>query len=602
MAVFYFAWVDPSDTVFLPSFKRTDEDIVSFTVQHAEGGHPMLEIDIRNPRVGLLSPGRKVWAWLAWDNPDAPSAGTDPLFFGRLVGVPTELRENIVRLSFVGRPSNFDAQKRTLAESMRIDPFYDPVWVRPELREDPDVVLEGYDKAWHTNRITHSVTASSIVAGEDGTVSFGESDVIAESVEVSFGEPPVRRVVVDAEALWLQQAQGTVDVTKEIVAAFRAQGTAEPNMVSSYTGQGLGDDWPEPDADIGGGWKVGSEATLTPADGTIVKRSSKAVTVKYDTVPETGIDSTTAVPFKIRIPLFRFLPFFPVSYEAQRNRSEKVIFTLEAGTQALLLDESETEELTLSFSSSDITEPVDGVGSNATIPLGDLAARQFFTTDRGQRALRYFIAVARARLLARARAVDIEFGCSFARASDLSCRLSATITDSRLPGGQATGKIVAYSFGCNGDTGEMLGSVKISCMIGRGEVISELAGNPTYVDDDYVEDDYQQREGEMIFAVDNEITYQPLTDLPHDDGVDFHNMTPATIIESVTVTNGVAVQRERLEGSFIDIAAAVEALNAVHTQVSLVLVPVTGGPFEQDYFLQVSNLSVPVGIDLEAAA
>lgn len=597
--MFWIAWVDATDTAFLPAFKRKDEDMVAFLVRHAEGKHPELEITIRNPRIGLLAPGRKYWVWLAWER---PAVGTVPLFFGRLVGIPTELDKNVIKLNFIARPSNYDAQKRALAETMRVDPFYDPAWIRPELRDDPDVVLEGYDKVWHTGRTNHAVSASSIVTGEDGTVAFGESDIIANSIDVQPGEPPVRRVRVEADAIYVQQAQGTVDVTKELVAAFRAKGTAEPNMVSSFTGQGLGDDWPEPDADIGGGWKVGSEATLTPADGTLVRRQFKSVTVKYETVPETGIDSATAQPFKIKFPLWRFLPFFPVSYEAARNRSEKVRFTLEAGMQALLFDETETEELPLSFSSSDITELVDGEGSNATMPIGDLRARQFFTTDRGQRSLRYFIAMARARLLARGRAISIEWGCSFARATELSCRMSATINESRLPGRTATGKIVAYSFGCNGDTGEMLGSVEIACMIGTAETVGEVPGNPVYVDDDYVEDDYQEREGEMVFAIENEITYQPLYDPPHDDGVDFFNMTPLTVIDSVTVTNGVAVQRERLEGSFIDIAAAVEALNALHTEVSMVLVPVAGGPFDQEYNLQVSSLAVPKGIDLAATS
>ena len=67
--------------------------------------------------------------------------------------------------------------------------------------------------------------------------------------------------------------------------------------------------------------------------------------------------------------------------------------------------------------------------------------------------LEYLISVARAHILAKARAVSISWDCSFARAIDLSCRKNASIQDDRLPGGGATGKITAYSLICDGDAG-----------------------------------------------------------------------------------------------------------------------------------------------------
>lgn len=609
MAVsFWFAWVESTDTTFLPAFARMDEDVVAFEVSHQEGDHASLTVDIRNPRVGLLSPGRKTWAWLGWTNPDS-SGGPTALLFGRIVGVPVDLQENIIRVNFIARPADFDARKRSLAETLKVAPYWDPVWIRPEVRDDPDVVLEARPALYHTDRITHSVTLSSILpddgstSGEsDGIVIFGDSDIIAGSMNMTYGEPPLRRVDVTGEILWTQQATGTVDITARLLSEFRAAGTSESRMVSSFTGQGLYDDWPEPGDDIGGGWTIGMEMTIRPADGMATPKSFKSVTVKYDRMPESGIETATAVPFKVKFPLWRFIPFLPVSYEASRSRSEKVLFTLAADVQAIMLDESDTETLKLDFSSSEVTELIDDEGSHATMPIGDLARRQYFTTDRGQQSLEYLISVARTQLLARSRTVEIECGISFARAAELSCRLSARIEDARLPGGEATGKVIAYSFGCNGDTGEMTGDVRIACCIGKGNTVQALLGNPLYVDDDYVEDDYQVREGEMVAAVPNEVTYQPLGDPPQDDGVDFNAMTPANIIESLTVTNGINIQRDILSGSFIDITAATEALNARYTTVDLVLQPVTGGPFEQTYHLTVSDLMVPKTIDLEAVA
>ena len=597
---FYFAWVEATDTAFLQAFAREDEAIAGFEVSHDEGDFPSATIELRNPRVGLLNPGRKQWAWLSWDGDNASSAGAEALFFGRIVGVPSDIQENIVSVTFIGRPLDYDTQKRALAEALKVRPYWDAVWIEPSRRDDPDVVLESRPQLWHVNRITGALTVSDILSGEDGNIAFTTADMIHDSMNISYGEAPLRRVAVTADVLWNQQAVGSVDVTKEMVAAFKAAGTTEPNMVSSHTGQGLSDDWPDPDADIGGGWKVGA-ATLTPADGTILKKVFKSVTVKYESVPETGVETVQSRPFKIKFPRWRFLPYFPVAYEASRSRKETLSFELHADVQAMISDESETELLQLGFSSSEISELIDGENSNATMPLGDLRNRQYFPTDRGQQSIEYFISVACTRLLTRARTVQIDFETSFARAADLSCRLSATIYDARLPGGVAAGKVVGYSFSCEGDSGSLTGSVRVACSIGRGNSIAALTGNPVYVEDGYVEDGYQQRDGQTIMPIAGAVTYQPLLDGPADDGVDFFNMTPGNVITSFTVANGVTAQNAALSRNFIDIAAATDALNAVYTDVDLILVPVTGGPFAQRYDLIVSDLMVPKSVDLESA-
>jgi hypothetical protein len=65
---FNFAWVDASETTFDPSVhNREDEDVFGFTVEHSEGDFAGLEIEIRNPRVGLLAPARKVHAFLSYN-------------------------------------------------------------------------------------------------------------------------------------------------------------------------------------------------------------------------------------------------------------------------------------------------------------------------------------------------------------------------------------------------------------------------------------------------------------------------------------------------------------------------------------------------------
>ena len=58
--MFYFAWVDSTETTFTAAHKREDEQILSIKIDHAEGDFPSCDIEIKNPRIGLLAPARKI--------------------------------------------------------------------------------------------------------------------------------------------------------------------------------------------------------------------------------------------------------------------------------------------------------------------------------------------------------------------------------------------------------------------------------------------------------------------------------------------------------------------------------------------------------------
>ena len=156
----------------------------------------------------------------------------------------------------------------------------------------------------------------------------------------------------------------------------------------------------------------------------------------------------------VLVPLWRIAASLRLRYAAARQRSERVRFTLVADVQPIVTLPGEDEVQQLTLQSADLGEPIE-----ADLPIGDVRRRSYFPTERGLRSLEYLIALARAHLLLRSRAVEVEFECRFERAIELSCRKNARVFDRRLPGGQALGKITAYSFGVDGDTGAMIGSV-----------------------------------------------------------------------------------------------------------------------------------------------
>lgn len=571
----YFAWVDSTETTFSALHHRSDEDVFSFTVDHVEGDFPSLSLEIKNPRVGLLAPLRKRWAWLAYSD----GVTVTPLFFGRLVGVPEGTEQEIMRLTFVARPADYQAQKDAVAAGLRVLPWFDPVWIAADRRADPDVVLEARTAMWHIDRTSLAVTASDIVAGEDGTVNIA-GDFWRDSLSMRYSQIPARSVNVSARMTWKQEASGTVDVSRAIADAFGEAGTDLLYRISSYTGDGLSRDWPKTGQRIGSGWTVG-EVKLPRVDGW--------------TVQPKGLIANTALYSRAYFPLWYFQPTFKADFAASRDRLETVSFTVNAGTQDMLADLGDDDAIDLSFSSSAAAEAIDGA-----YPIGDLTRRSYFQTDRGRDSLRHLMLVARARLIAQARAVEIEAEIPFATAIGLSCRKSATLTDARIPGGTATGKIVGYSFGLSGDDGAMLGSVTVACTIGTGGSLGSDAAVPGYVTEGYA-DDWQAYTGGDEVLASGDLAFGHFDVAIADDGVIFDGFRALDAVEQCIVVNGPTAQAAVLGQPMTDAAEAIAALNEAFTEVQLTLKPLDRLSFVTDYPLAVSDLVIPKTIDLEAA-
>ena len=236
---FFFAWADPTETTFGPQHQRVDTPILRFRREWKESQCAILEIEIPNPFAGLLASGRQQWAWFSYRKLDTTVV---PLFFGRLVSIPADMEAETVTLRFTALPLDMLNQKRAIASTLMVRPYYDPVWVREERRLDPDEVLEGYSAAWHVDPVTLTVTTSDYITGEAGTVTLSTSDVLYDNFKTAIGKPPLKSVYVNSTVNWVQYAVGTIDMGGQ---AF-----------SSISGAGLLGAWPKAGADIGSGWSV----------------------------------------------------------------------------------------------------------------------------------------------------------------------------------------------------------------------------------------------------------------------------------------------------------------------------------------------------------
>lgn len=604
---FYFAWVDQG-VAFDPDVHNVfDERVLSITISHAEGDIPSLQVTLKNPKVGLLAAGRNVWCWLSWFD------GTDivPMFNGRLIGIPSDIQREAVQLEFTARPPDLPEQKEALADTLRQLPWWDELWVN-ESKSSPDTVLESRSVLFHIDRVTLEVTVSDVLQGEDGDLTV--EDHLYNSLAVNFGETPLRRVDVVAEVSWVQVGTGDVDLTDNIWQKFKTVGSPfNWPMVGSYTSDGLAEDWPKPLDDIGGGWTMSDQSIGEIAAGFKPWDYQKVWTDQTqgqkDDLGAASIDAFGSSALMIQqsfmagwvdwTAVFQVTPInqhFIAHYDANRDRSEKAIFSVEADVQPIVVDPEGTDIELMEVSSDFVDKPVD---QGEALPIEDLRRNCYFPTSRGLRSLENLMLLARAKLRFRSRAVNITFRVK-SWVTDISCRMNVVLVDDRLPGGQAAGKITSYKLFAKGS---MYTEVTIGCAVGRGEALPAVPGGDDQYADNY-STGYTIREGTAAAVLPGELVYDTLdVSVIDDDGVDLFNMTPGTVLQSLTITNGSNDQQ-----SVIDIASAqkgtapdpIGALKDHPTQVEVILVPVQGGAFYTEYPVTVRPLVIPKLIDLEA--
>lgn len=653
--LFNFAWVNAIETTFGPEHEVEDLEVVTFSRTQEEGDFATLSVVVKNPRVGLLNIGRKQWLWFSQNG--SGTDGAEPLFFGRLVGIPTDMAGEKVTLTFTAKPSDYEDQKSALAATLRVLPNYDPIFVDEKLRTDSDAVLEGYSASYHSDPITHVVTISDWLTGEAGIVSLGEGDVAFNNFSTTLEQAPLTSVSMDATVNWPQQFTGTIDLGTQ--------------TIISYTGDGIISDWPQPGATLSGGWSALSASAIDvdgvgsaiTANWTYNYQNNAKEHVNGDTVsitfsqsqpvlrgsfltadltdkeqiginapnddPPLNIPATRQITSLI-VPRWQIATSLVLAYGANRQRSERMKFTLTSDLQPILTDPAVTDTSDLiTKNGADVSLPVpDNSTAGTEIPIGDPLRRSYFDTARGLLSLEYLLLVARAHLLWRARVVKIPFKCSFNNAKQMTLRHNVELSNRYLPGGTAVGKLVSLTLSFDGN--QMFGTGTMACAIGFGNSITEATGTNDYIDDDYIDPDYYSRTGEVVaVASGTDLAYTPPLIVPNDDGLVFP-LTKADAVISDTIVGDLATQEAAIIASFtseqiiaqlaatpsttkqlsIDIQQTIAqaGLNSTATALKnnplyrrIELKNLTDVSFDTEFQIDVAQLTVPKQIDLQAS-
>jgi hypothetical protein len=262
-------------------------------------------------------------------------------------------------------------------------------------------------------------------------------------------------------------------------------------------------------------------------------------------------------------------------------------------------------------------------------PIGNLALASYYPTDRGIQSLEYCILRARARLMFRSRCVKVSFDTYFAEGIHATLRKNAHLFDHRLPGGQAFGKITAYTLEANENQGP-IANITIGCAVGNGVTsTAPQPGTPSYVSTGYMATGYQYYTGSTLPAGPGDILFTPPQWAPIDDGLVFPLSKLDAVISETIMTENQAVQEQiALTSAYFGIQVTQQDYNQVGKPEDIgtiiaqkhqaqltayaqslaqtpvwyeaVFKPVVNGPFSTVYSIDTTTFVLPQDINLAA--
>lgn len=483
----YFAWVS-ADEVFNPAtHAREDEDVFSIRITESEGEFALATVEIRNPRAGLLSPARLQRCFISAEIIGKTSTSTTLLFAGRVVGIPVSLGRETCELEFIARPDDWSARQSTLLEELKASPRHHAALVSDE--SDLTQVLEGFAGLPQWSRTTGAVKLADIdatrqISGIYETTLFDlTSAALEDSLDVTVSGSPLSAVRVELDVSWTQ-SMPVLSVPLSADPGFGVSGFLEGlfgGRPSTLTGEDFASSWPTQGSALDGGWSVLSSYLVGETDGFVVRQVDVA-----EAAPRAAWAETT---YPVEVPITRFHGNLVLSGRYEQPRREVVSLTIEADVQPLV-EPPEPEVLQYSVDGA-ATAPESEKLVSTTYREYDAATLDYVTKQVSHRlskgqltysamsgnpavigpVLTAAVARAEARLRAAARCVEVSVDLTFEKALGLDTSSVVRLTDDRLPGGGATGKVTSVELYADGD-GQCFGRVSFACSVGRAAVLA----------------------------------------------------------------------------------------------------------------------------------
>lgn len=585
-ATFHFAWVDDSETSFVAgTHAREDEDVFSLEISQSEGEFASAHVEVTRPEDGLLNPARKQYAWISVTKDSTTTA----LFFGRVVGFPRDINEDVVSLEFIAQFPGWEDDRAALFATLKVLPFWDTAFMPANEIDNPDQALEARRALYHYDRLTGAITLSDIIVG---TSTEAVSDHFHGSVSWDVTGNPAKRVKVTGRVEWEQRVIGESSrVNTKIRREFGG-------VVNTFTGVQFLRSWPRAGDGIGArsGYEVvKSDIRLIEPLPAAMPGESAAFRTKIDDGEQLfarAVFDAEQTTRDAKLRRYWFQTTLDIAYDFRQNRAETITATIENDVQALAFD-ADGGEIELDLTAENV------------VALGLFYPRysSYFHTSRGQQSFHHLLARAQAALAASSRAVEITFERPFFDALGTSCKNGITLTDASLPGGTATGKIKSYRLAVDGESGETTAQITIAVCVGNGDTYASSGTDPSYVEDGYVEAGYQIVEGKTSSADIPAIIYESYGDQQPFNPPVIGHLVSDNLLESLTVTNGPAAQAALLAANQYPARDNVAGMiDANPTQLELTLRSLEpADDLEHTITVVIAHpFAAPMGIDLAA--
>jgi hypothetical protein len=559
-ATFNFAWVLSTETTFVAATHAVqDESVFGLEIAQNEGEFATASIQIRRPTAGLLNSSRKQYAWISVTQ----GATSTALFFGRVLGLPRDLAGDVVTLEFVSQFPSWESSLDTLFATLKVLPFWDEALIAAADQNKPDTALESRRALYNFDRVSGAVTLSDLIVGDSTTT---VSDHYHDSLVFDVTGNPARRVTVRARVEWEQRITGqTRKVNTKIKKAFGG-------TVNSFTPDAMLNGWPEPGVNIGGqsGYNV-IKATIRqisplPAEMSAASSSYAKKISDAESGYAAAVLGTSATSRSATVPRVWFETDLKIGFDFRQSRTETISVEIQNDVQLVAFAGTDGGSIDIELTAEDVIQA----------GLMTPSYSSYFLTTRGKRSFGYMLARAQAALAASARSVEITIERPFFSCLSLSCKDALTVTDSRLPGGTATGKIKAYKLTVDGSTGETKASVTLGVSVGNGATYSASGTAGEYCTTQYIGGDYQEVTGQDVDPDITSIIFDSYSGQKPSDPSIIAKLGSHNIVDSITLTNGPTTQAALLTANQYPVTD--DAANAVAnaaTSVDVQLYPLT---------------------------
>lgn len=624
---FYFSWVDEG-AVFDPLVHgRQDLSIFSFEITAKEGLVPWMRLRVENPRQGLASFERQ-WGILSWQKGEGE---IEPLFCGQLLCIGQQVEGESLELSFCAASSQNHARLQSLVGELQKGPLWHPAFVQAGVPVSPSELLESRTALLYWDRCTPTIEISDLFYGRKG-IDIG-GDFFADTLNVRLKELPLSAVRVCLKSSWVQSYEGVSDLTTLIRSRFPG------GMVNTLTGDNLVSKW----------WKTGEKVGKSGywVEYSDLKEVSPLRTGPLDLYPSYSSKiwisphdpmSKDPVPKQVRLKRKWYKMKLLLGWRYKQKRTENVHFTLSHKTQKLGAGDGKIRTLTIPVYGLSYAHIQDkwtpGVRYSAGFRLthegnvyecarrhraraifdgpeqqdwvqigvqpqdGEAPQSSFFTRPDGHIVIAHALEIAKAHLAASCRAVEITFTTRLSALSGISCDHHIHLSDERLPGGRATGKVTSYRLSGDGARGIFRADVTLGCGVG-----SKHQERPTIESDQMHECASQLETG--LWRTPSGLTFQSVAQQPPHLGiVNPEGLSAIDLVEDVHVEGLPHVQNEHLVLNQYPVRHSLNSvLGEVKTEIALRLKDLRARPnlVHDIHVTQISPWEGPRQIDLSAS-